>query len=236
ISSKLDLRLYRAAAYTAGETPSDGLRLKFGAENTNAITSKDAPKFYNQDENLASSNDERLWSIESRALPEEGESIPLFTNAYRTTDYVFEVQLTEVNDIKALLRDHFTGIDTELENNESTLYAFNINPNDAQSSATDRFEIVFEELLSSSEVAFGNGFVLFPNPAQGEITLATKGITGEEVTLQITNVLGQAVYRGKQIVNTNGHLTVDTTPLSQGVYVLKLIHIKGQFTTKFIKK
>jgi len=164
ISSKLDLRLYRADAFASGETPSDGLRFKFGEENTNAITSQDAPKLYNQDENLASSNDDRLWSIESRALPLEGESIPLFTNAYRTSDYVFEIQLTEVNDITSLLRDHFTGIDTELANNESTLYAFNINPDDAQSSATDRFEIVFEELLSTNDVAFGNGFVLFPNP------------------------------------------------------------------------
>ncbi len=236
ISSQMDVRLYRAAAYAAGETPSDGLRLKFGESNTNAITSMDAPKFYNQDENLASSNDERLWSIESRALPEEGESIPLFTNAYRTTDYVFEAILTEVNDITALLRDHYTGTDTLLENNENTLYAFTIDPDDAASSATDRFEIVFEELLSTGDISFGNGFVLFPNPAQSEITLATKGINSEEVQLSITNLLGQTVYTQTQTVKANGQLTLDVSSLSQGVYVLKLTHNKGQFTTKFIKK
>ncbi len=236
ISSQMDVRLYRAAAYAAGETPSDGLRLKFGTDNTNAITSLDAPKFYNQDENLASSNDDRLWSIESRALPEEGESIPLFTNAYRTTDYVFEAILTEVNDINVLLRDHYTGTDTLLENNDNTLYAFTIDPDDAASSATDRFEIVFEELLSTIDVAFGNGFVLFPNPAQGEITLATKGINSEEVQLSMTNLLGQTVYTQTQTVKANGQLTLDASSLSQGVYVLKLTHNKGQFTTKFIKK
>lgn len=236
ISSQMDVRLYRAAAYAAGETPSDGLRFKFGEENTNAITSQDAPKFYNQDENLASSNDDRLWSIESRALPEEGESIPLFTNAYRTTDYVFEAQLTEVNDITALLRDHFTGIDTQLENNQNTLYAFNIDPDDPLSSASDRFEIVFEELLSTNDVRFGNGFVLFPNPAQGEINLATKGLQGDEVEVSISNVLGQAVYSATHTVNPNGQLTLNTTTLPQGMYVLKLSHNKGQFTAKFIKK
>lgn len=236
ILSKIDLRLYESNSFADGGPVADGLGIRFSEDGDNGLTLKDAEKLFNIDENLAVTNNDVLLSIEHRSNPIVGESLPLFINQYRHTDYVFEAQLTELNDITALLRDHFTGIDTELENNESTLYAFNINPDDPQSSASDRFEIVFEELLSTNEVSFGNGFVLFPNPAQGEITLATKGITGEEVTLQITNVLGQAVYTATHTVNSNGHLTVDASTFSQGVYVLKLTHTKGTFTTKFIKK
>jgi hypothetical protein len=236
ISSKLDLRLYRADAFAAGETPSDGLRFKFGEENTNAITSQDAPKLYNQDENLASSNDDRLWSIESRALPLEGESIPLFTNAYRTTDYVFEAALSEIYDINALLLDHFTGTTTPLENNQNILYAFTINPADPESSASDRFEIVFEEMLSTPEVSFGDSFVLFPNPVKDRFTIATRGINGQEVTMRITNVIGQTVVTENHTVNANGLLTMDAAALARGVYIIKLTHSNGgQFTTKLIK-
>ncbi|MCR9181680.1 MAG: T9SS type A sorting domain-containing protein [Flavobacteriaceae bacterium] len=236
ISSKLDLRLYRADAFAAGETPSDGLRFKFGEENTNAITSKDALKLYNQDENLASSNDDRLWSIESRALPLEGESIPLFTNAYRTTDYVFEADLSEINDINALLLDHFTGTTTHLENNENTIYAFTINLADPESSASDRFEIVFEEMLSTPEVSFGDSFVLFPNPVKDRFTIATRGISGQEVTMRITNVIGQTVVTENHTVNSNGLLTMDAAALARGVYIIKLTQSNGgQFTTKLIK-
>jgi hypothetical protein len=236
ISSKLDLRLYRADAFAAGETPSDGLRFKFGEENTNAITSQDAPKLYNQDENLASSNDDRLWSIESRALPLEGESIPLFTNTYRTTDYVFEAALSEINDVNALLLDHFTGTTTPLENNQNILYAFTINPADPESSASDRFEIVFEEMLSTPEVSFGDSFVLFPNPVKDRFTIATRGINGQEVTMRITNVIGQTVVTENHTVNANGLLTMDAAALARGVYIIKLTHSNGgQFTTKLIK-
>lgn len=234
--SRIDMRLYRAAAYAAGETPSDGLRLKFGEVYSNALNALDAPKLYNQDENLASSNDERLWSIESRALPQVGEFIPLFTNQYRTTDYVFEVQLAEINSVSAILIDHFTGTETLLSNNEITFYAFNVNENQPLSMATDRFEILFEALLSTNEVSFGKNFVLFPNPAQDVITLATKGITADGIRLHISNASGQVVIEKSTTTPANGQLIIDTKALVQGVYVLKLTHKKGVFTTKFIKQ
>ncbi len=236
-ATNMDIRLYRGDAFTAGETPSDGLRLKFGEDQSNAITSMDAPKFYNQDENLASSNAELLWSIESRALPLPGESIPLYTNQYRTTDYVFEVELTEFTDLTAVLRDYYTGIDTELISNDITFYAFSVDPADSNSIADDRFEIVFEELLSTTEIVFGNEFVLFPNPANDQFTIATKGISGDNVTVSITNVLGQTQYNKSHTVDGNGQLSINATALKQGVYIVNLIHSNGgKFTTKLIIK
>tara|TARA_R110000850_G_scaffold25797_3_gene74176 strand:- start:538 stop:3792 length:3255 start_codon:yes stop_codon:yes gene_type:complete len=234
--NRMDLRLYEAGSFADNGPVADGLRIKFAEGNTNALTSLDAPKFYNLDENLASSNDDRLWSIESRALPLEGESIPLFTNQYRHTDYVFEIELTELTGVTAVLRDHFTGTDTELAVNDTSLYAFNVDPADPASIADDRFEIVFEELLSTNDVRFGNNFVLFPNPAQGEINLATKGISGDDVSVSITSITGQKVYSQAHTVSSNGQLAIDAAAFAPGVYILKLTHNGGQFTTKFIKK
>lgn len=237
VESNIDLRLYSAEAFGIESKPADGLRLKFADSNSNNITTADAPKFYNQDENLASTNDERLWSIESRALPVAGESISLFTNQYRTTDYVFEAELTDISDVTAILRDHYTGTDTALTNNETSIYAFNVDSSDPNSSAEDRFEIVFEELLSTNDVVFGNGFVVFPNPTTDTFTIATKGISGDKVSIHITNVLGQTVYNNALEVNNNGQVSIDATGLSQGIYTVNLIHNNGgQFTSKLVKK
>ncbi len=237
VVSKIDLRLYTATAFAQGEMAADAVRIKFSETGSNAVTPSDATKFFNLDENLATNNGGSILSIESRALPQEGESIQLFNSQYRTTAYVFEARLSEVNDITTLLIDHYTNTTTTLENNTNTLYAFEVDATIPESIATDRFEIVFEELLSTGNVSFGNGFVLFPNPAQGEINIATKGISGEDVQLSITGVLGQNVYNKTHKVNSNGLLSIDTTTFANGVYILKLTGADGgQFTTKFIKK
>ena len=237
VVSTIRMKLYDAFSFANGGTSSDGLLLKFSEEGSNQVTFEDAMKFYNQDENLASVNGETLLSIESRALPEVGETIPLFTNQYRKTNYMFEVRLNEVNDITALLVDNFTGTTTQLENNENTLYAFQVDATIPASIANDRFEIVFEELLNTAAVSFGNGFVVFPNPAQGEINIATRGIAGQEVQLNISSILGQNVYNNAHTVNSNGLISIDSAALAKGIYILQLTGANGgQFTAKIIKK
>jgi trimeric autotransporter adhesin len=237
VLQSLYLRLFDANSYAAGSTSSDGVLIKFSDTGSNLITTEDALKFYNLDENLAIVNNQTRLSIESRALPEAGELIPLFTNQYRRANYVFEARLKEMNDVQVFLKDNFTGSHTVLFNNDTTLYAFQVDANNPASMVDDRFEIVFEELLSTNEVNFGDGFVLFPNPTQGEINIATRGIAGQDVQLSITSVLGQLVYNNTLTVNSNGMLSADITGLSNGVYILKLSDATGgQFITKFVKR
>lgn len=237
VESQLDIRLYSSSSFATGALASDGLRIKFNEVYSNAVDNQDAPKFYNLDENLATNNEGSLLSIERRSLPEEGARIALFTNAYRTTDYVFEAILTEVNEITALLRDHYTGTDTVLANNENTLYAFSIDPDDAASSATDRFEIVFEAGVLSAIDFDRSNMVLFPNPAGDFVNLATKSMEGQQVTLSLFNMLGQSVYTKRDRIGEDGLIHINTSDLPIGVYLLKLLNEKGNhFNTKFIKQ
>ncbi len=239
VENTIDLRLFSADAFTSGDTPSDGLRFIFGEDYTNTVTSMDAPKFFNQDENLASSNDDRLWSIESRALPQLGEVLPLFTNQYRTTDYVFEAQLNNITDVIVYLRDTFTGEEVVLNNDEVTIYDFTIDAGNPESSASDRFEIVFdEEALSTDENAFGNSFVLYPNPVQNDnFFIATRGLEGQSVTIEIYSMLGQLVVSETPEVATNGRVAVPVPQLPAGVFTVTLTAKDGsRFTTKLINK
>ncbi len=237
VLSSIRMKLYDAGSFANSSTSSDGLLLKFSEEGSNEVTFEDAMKFYNQDENLASVNSETLLSIESRALPEVGETIPLFTNQYRKTNYVFEASLSEMNEILVFLKDYYTGALTELFNNETTLYAFQVDPTIAESMADDRFEIVFEEMLSTDEVSFGDGFVLFPNPTNGSFTIATRHIQGDIVNLTVSSITGQKVYSNTLTVPSNGQLVIEIPGLSAGLYMVELVHPQGGlFTSKLVKK
>lgn len=239
IESNIDLRLFTADAFTEGGTPSDGLRFKFDEDNTNAITPLDAPKFFNQDENLASSNNDRLWSIESRLLPQVGEILPLFTNQYRHTDYVFEAALSNIEGVTAYLRDTFIGEDMVLTNDDSTIYAFNIDAGNPNSSANDRFEIVFgEEVLGTNNTMFGNAFVLYPNPVQNDnFFIATRDLAGESVTIEIYSMLGQLLLTETLEVAPNGRVAVAVPQLPSGVFTVTLTAKDGsRFTTKLINQ
>ncbi|PIX09776.1 MAG: hypothetical protein COZ75_05020 [Flavobacteriaceae bacterium CG_4_8_14_3_um_filter_34_10] len=236
--AQLDIRLYEATAFATGNTASDGLRLQFAETGDNAITALDAAKFFNQDENLAIQNDGKKLSIESRALPQVGEVLPLFTNQYRHTEYVLEMHLEELQGVTAYLRDVFTGEDTELTNNDTTLYSFTIDQNDGNSIAPDRFEVVFEEVvLGTNDQGFGAGFVLYPNPSAIQFAIGTKNLNGQEVTVQISNVLGQEVFQKTYEVGGNGQVSIAPPALSKGIYVVTLTNEEGaRFTTKWIKK
>lgn len=236
--AQLDIRLYEATAFATGNTASDGLRLQFAETGDNAITALDAAKFFNQDENLAIQNDGKKLSIESRALPQVGEVLPLFTNQYRHTEYVLEMHLEELQGVTAYLRDVFTGENTELTNNDTTLYSFTIDQNDGNSIAPDRFEVVFEEVvLGTNDQGFGAGFVLYPNPSAIQFAIGTKNLNGQEVTVQISNVLGQEVFQKTYEVGGNGQVSIAPPALSKGIYVVTLTNEEGaRFTTKWIKK
>lgn len=237
VSPKMDIRLYTTSAFAHGENASDAVRIKFDTNASNAVTPMDAPKFFNLDENLAANNNGNLLSIESRALPLEGESIPLFNNQYRTTDYLFEARLTEVNNISALLKDHFTGTVTTLENNQITYYAFQVDTAVAGSIAEDRFEIIFEELiLSNSDPVFGKNFVLYPNPTDGAFKIASHHLEGEAVTVSVNSITGQEIYSANHLVPSDGQIKVHIPELASGMYIVNLLHKEGgTFTAKLIK-
>lgn len=238
VASTIRMKLYDAFSFANAGTSSDGLLLKFSEEGSNQLTFEDAMKFYNQDENLASVNGETLLSIESRAWPEVGETIPLFNNQYRKTSYVFEIELNEMNALEVLLKDHFTGTTAELQNNTHTLYAFEVDATIPASIANDRFEIVFEEeTLSSDTPLFGEDFILYPNPTSSTFYIATRDIPGDEVKLTVRSISGQKVFTKTMTVPSNGQLQVELPELSSGMYLVELTHPKGGiFTSKLIKK
>lgn len=234
--SRIDLRLFESNSFAEGATPSDGLRLKFAEGNTNDLNYLDAPKLYNQDENLATLNQDKLLSIESRAIPEQSEIIPLYTSQYRSENYIFEIEQFDLDQVTAYLRDHFTGEDTEISNNATTVYAFQVDSAEPASIADNRFEIVFDTTLSVADQTNDAHFVLFPNPTkENKFFIATRNLEGQQLNVEVYSMLGQSLLSENQTVGANGLVEVNIASLAAGVYTVSLSTENAQrFTTKLI--
>src|SRR5690606_24426245 len=75
--------------------------------------------------------------------------------------------------------------------------------------------------------------VLFPNPAQNEITIYASSNISSSAQIEIHNTLGQLVYKSG-FVNSG---KIDISGFQSGVYFVKVIADNNQsFTKKLVKK
>jgi hypothetical protein len=228
----LRIDLFDTATYTQGGGQLDATMIKFELTGNNDVDQYDAPKFSNIDEGLSrihSAGD--YLSIESRAMPVSGETLGLSPVNYRHTAYTFEIPAVGFTAQNAILEDQFTGISTVLSNTATSTYNFTVDPSDANSTAANRFRIIFEDVtLSTGDVALVDAIELYPNPVMGNtFFINMAGISGEKEVV-ITNLLGQQI----QAINTQetGVLEVITTDLAPAVYLVK---ISTEGRTKIIK-
>ncbi len=237
--ASIDLQLYSAASFGNDDTPADGVSIRFSEEDSNVSDEQDAAKFFNLDENLATSTGGNLHSIERRALPQTQEVIPLFTNQYRHSSYVFSVTVSSLQGVTAYLRDLYTGDEIALESDQQTLYPFEVISGNSNSTATDRFEVFFEEQVLSEETPHLSGtLTLFPNPtANGSFWISTPGLAGQQLNISLANMMGQQLYTTTKEVGANGTLPLDIPGLRTGVYIVTVSNTSGNtFTAKLIHK
>jgi hypothetical protein len=238
-NSKIGLTLFTQAAYTVNATPADGLQLLFSSNENNAIDFNDAKKLENQDEDFASVNESSHFAIQNRAIPQHSETIPLYMSKYRTTNYVIQANIEEMNDINTYLHDYYTNTTTILPNGKQSQYSFIVDPANTSSNAENRFEIRFaSKTLNVNNTVFDNAFTIYPNPVrEGKFYVNTNGIVGELTSISIYNGLGQLIHSYKQTVPSNGQLLVNIPSLTTGIFTVQLTTVTGkQFTSKLINK
>ena len=83
----------------------------------------------------------------------------------------------------------------------------------------------------------GADIALLPNPNTGDFTVkGTIGTTDEDVTIDITNMLGQVVYHNKASA-VKGSLDTQVKTggtLAAGIYLLNLQTAEGNSTFRFV--
>jgi len=190
----------------------------------------DAIDFSNLDENFSTNNNGTLLSVENRATPAVGDEIQLEVNTYRATDYVLEATASALQGDTPFLVDTYLNQSVQLEQNETTTYAYSIDTSIADSFAGDRFKIIFQKALSVSERDLSN-IVLYPNPSNsGQVYLnIPQGVNDLDVT--IYNALGAKVYQSKVLATGNKIEVNARTIKNDGIYFVKFSS-EGLTTTK----
>jgi hypothetical protein len=230
-SEFINIQLFDAVSYAEGDTPSDGLRIKFD-KTYSATTEDDSPKLGNLDENLARIEGNRYSAIERRPFPETEERLELFINQYRREAYVMKFDLTDNLNTQVFIEDRYLNEVSEITQSSNT-YAFTVDGSIPESEASDRFSLVFEPVSLSTQEERLSNLSLYPNPTQGNFSISGMDL-GQAGELEIYNMIGQQVY--KKSVSGQSNLEVTDFNANTGIYLVKLTTNQGERTFKLIKE
>lgn len=232
-TASISASLYESNSFGNGGNPLDGVLVKFSPTGNNGIDFMDAPKAFNIDENVSLINNAGYFIMENRATPTTVDTIQLYNHNYRHLDYVFQINVTGLDDLTAYLFDTYLGTQTQLMPGINQIN-FTVDQSIAGSINPTRFSIGFKT-LSTNE--FGQtGFVVYPNPVKNDLFFVSlSGIEEAKVQISLYDLLGRNMLKTESMTNANNRIQISTTHLKPGVYMLNISTQSGKsFTQKII--
>ncbi len=222
LASYIRLTLYESNILANNGTATDGLIMKFGDNYVNTIDGNDAIKLSNQDETFSTKNNSTLLGIESRLFPLTTDVIPLNITQYRFTNYTMVANGTNMSGPPAYLHDQLLQTYTEIPQSGSVNYSYVLNTNNAATSASNRFRIVFQNPTLSIDSNATLAFTMYPNPSKQGVFDVVMNDATEDTKLIIYNSIGQEVYATNLTQATINH--IDTNKVfANGIYYVKII-------------
>ena len=239
----LNLRLLGVPSGASTPNNLDGLMMKFDATENLALDFDDARKWQNLDENLAiDKGNNELLAIERRPQPIADEIVNLSLSQYRNTDYQFEVTLDLLPGLKAYINDTFTNTMTEIIQggaSTTTTYSFTVDPNNPQSVATDRFQLVFETVTLGIGQDNVGSISIYPNPVTAdELTIALgSNMSGQDVQVNVYNSVGQLIRSISENTGSSSMITISgMDDMANGIYFVSLKGENLEHTEKIVIK
>lgn len=214
------LTLYDSTTQALQAPALDGLLVLFDANETNEVDSNDAGKFTNLDETLAAVNSTKSLSIESRSLPQSTDVIPLKITQYRVSNYNLVLEGTNNTSLACYLYDALLQSYTQIPPNGNSTYSFGVDATNAASTATDRFQLVFDNPNLSTAEPTKTLFSLYPNPANNQFTVALPAYM-QEATLSVYTNLGQLIYN-EALTKAGIHTIPIAASWNSGIYWVKV--------------
>lgn len=211
----------------------DGLAIVFDPTSNNAIDANDAGKLGNLDEDIATSNNGSLSSIESRQFPVNNEEIQLYATKFRATNYTLKTTLENYSGPTPYLLDTYTQNYTLLNGNSETIYPFSINSTIPNSVATNRFKIVFgNAVLSTTD--FEKGCYLYPNPSADSAFYVHLNGLNSSTRVTLFNTLGQQILLNVNTTENNSYFCKTASKLPSGTYIVVIEQDGKKVTKKWI--
>lgn len=101
---------------------------------------------------------------------------------------------------------------------------------------TSTYTLEFTLQTGVEEISIFDVLDLYPNPGKGEFTIRGMMPTMEDVTIELTNMLGQALQPAITINNTNQFSqSVDISSYANGVYFVRIKAADSYVTVRYIK-
>ncbi len=173
------------------------------------VTSEDATKIANLDEDVSFVQNNTSLAIACQSNPSTTSELPLKIERMRHSAYQWQFELDNYEGESAYLFD-------AVNNSFTAITHGTVVPFTADANTTNRFKIVFQTSALSTD-DFTNNIKLYPNPAKAGASFYIDGIT--EATVSVYNVVGQNI---PVTVMSQGNATqvTPTAALSQGVYLV----------------
>jgi hypothetical protein len=217
--SYLNIGLYTLENWQTNGKGSDAKGIRWSTNYTTEFSDEDTGKLGNLDENFAVENNGFLASIDKRLEVQE-KTIPLYIGNFKSTDYVFypEFELMQT-DQKVYLYDQYLDMIIELENQSP--HFFTVDPNIAESSASDRFKIfTSSETLSSTDFNLEEA-VLYLVPTKDKLYI--KVPFSEETDVNFYSQLGQLLFKKTfEKVEDSNNLELDLSSFRTGIYYVNI--------------
>ena len=236
-NSSLYLSVYDSNELAIGEAPIDGTVALFGSAFNNALDANDVDKLTTSGENLAFVRENKNLAIETVAPVVANDALFVKTVQFQAgKNYTFKVNTVNFNTaVTAKMVDLYLNTETAIDLTQPSFVTFATTA-DANSYGSDRFKIVFNSAVLTSEIFNANSVSIYPNPiANNEFTIALPNSVIGNVTVKMSNMLGQEVYNRTAEATT----TMQIQPkqqLQEGVYVVSISNNGQVILAKVIVK
>jgi len=211
----------------------DGLRLSFDDDHTNAVNASDAIKFWNYDERIAVFNSNNYLSIEKRQNPQTGEEIQLYLDNFMTDHYTLNIKLQNINH-EVVLYDNYLDIETPLNAHSINTIEFSVDQSVPESSDNFRFSLKVKETLSINNFDI-NTLKIYPNPVVSR-HFQVEGLDASEDTwIEIFDTTGRLVYKTFLEDYQQGVISIESA-LDSGIYIMRLTRDSVKYQSKLIFK
>ncbi len=222
--ASISMSLYDTASFTAGNSLSDGLLIRFGSNYTNTIGRGDYVKIMNFDESIAVEQVANNYAVAGRSMPVHNEVIQLNHYNYGDANYTYTIDLTGLTAVDVYIHDQYTNTSTPLTDGLNT-YNFTVDTAIAGSIATDRFQLKFENVtLGIEDTLSGASFTMYPNPAATNevISMQSSQLVSKQARLRVTDLSGKLISDRSIEFNAQGMYEWKDADLKTGLYILEV--------------
>ncbi|QSS97404.1 T9SS type A sorting domain-containing protein [Psychroflexus sp. ALD_RP9] len=213
------------------QTLVDGAKVEFGSQYSDEVNFEDALKLWNNDESLAIKNNEDYLSIDKRNTLNQDTEINLFLWNFTSTNYIFKINITNVEN--AILYDQYLETYTALESGQNSIDV-EIDEAITESIDSNRFKIIFDPTTLNFENFEDSieALSIYPNPNSGKLINIKGNYDFENIKVNIYDQFGRLI-NSPSIKQQQIDLE---TALNPGIYFIEFNNGDIKSTKKLIVK